>query len=155
MIVSHGDVLLPLLRLVARVANPIAMEHAEVELLLGGEMGDTGREPSLERPVIRPFGKGAVDVGVVNVWFASGVFRNGQALPRHAGIKDPQDEVEKAMRGEFVRWIPFRSREMREDKCGELGFRPLHGNGRYCRLCSRGAPHVRAAGEGLCSALEN
>src|SRR5262245_23271546 len=125
------------------------MQHAEVEFLLGCETGYTGRERLLERPVIRPFGKDAVDVGVVNVWLASGVFRNGQALPRHAGIKDPQDEVEKAMIAEFVRWAPFRSREMWEDKFGELGFRQLHGNWRYCRIFSRSAPHVRASCEGF------
>jgi hypothetical protein len=112
-------------------------------------MGYTGRERLLERPVIRPLGKGSVDVGVVHVWFASGVFRHGQALPLHAGIKDPQDEVEKAMVAECVRWTPLRSREMREDTCGELGCRPLHGNRRYGRIFSRGAHHVRASCEGF------
>src|SRR5882724_1199279 len=107
-------------------------------------MGYTGRERLLERPVIRPFGKGSVDVGVVIVWFTSGVFQHGQALPLHAGIKDPQDEVEKAMIAEFVRWTPLRSREMREDTCGELGFRQLHGNWRYSRIFRCGAHHLRA-----------
>src|SRR5215831_18933563 len=118
-------------------------------------MGYTGRERLLERPVIQPFGKGSVDAGVVNVWFASGVFRNGQAFPLHAGIEDPQDEVEQAMIAEFGCWTPFGPREMREDKFGELGFRQLHGDGRYCRIFSCGAHHFRASCEEGCFAWEN
>ena len=37
--------------------GPVAMEHAEVKLLLCREMPHTGYERLPERPVIRPFGK--------------------------------------------------------------------------------------------------
>jgi hypothetical protein len=36
---------------------------------------------------------------------------------------------------------------VREDKFGELGFRQLHGDGRYFRVFGRGAHHVRASCE--------
>jgi hypothetical protein len=57
------------------------MEHAEIKMLLVRQMPHTGHKRLLERPVIGPFGKGSVDVGVVDFGLASGVFGNGQALP--------------------------------------------------------------------------
>jgi hypothetical protein len=108
------------------------MEYAYVEPLLFREMPHTGDERLLERPIIGPFGKGSIDVRVVNGWFASRACRNGQALPLHAGIEHPQDEVKEAMIAEFTLWATFGPREVREDKCVELGFGELDGNGRGC-----------------------
>src|SRR5262245_54376701 len=118
------------------------MEHAEVKFLLVREMGHTGRERLPERPVIGPFGKDFVDGGVVNGRLAMGVLRNGQALPLHPGIQHPQNEVKEAMIAEFARWTTFGHREVREDKCVELGFGELDGNGRGCWVfcrCSHGS----------------
>jgi len=95
-------------------------------------MGYTGRERLLERPIIGPFGTGSIDVRVVNGWFASRAFRNGQALPLHAGIEHPQDEVKEVMIAEFALWTTFGHREVWEDTCVELGFGELDGNGRGC-----------------------
>ena len=99
------------------------MEHAEVTCLLVREMGHTGHKRLLERTVIGPFGKGSVDVGVVNVGLASGVFGNGRALPRHPGIEDSQDEVKEAMIAQFTLRPALGHREVREDTFGELVLR--------------------------------
>jgi hypothetical protein len=53
------------------------MEHAEIELFLCREMPHTGHKRLPERPVIGPFGKGAVDGGVVDGGFSIGVCRDG------------------------------------------------------------------------------
>jgi hypothetical protein len=65
------------------------MEDTEVELLLLCEVGHAGDERLLERPVMHPFCKGAVDVGVMQGRLPMGVCRDGEALPLHPGIKDP------------------------------------------------------------------
>src|SRR5215475_5471689 len=99
------------------------MQHAGVELLLLREMPYTRDERLLERPIVGPFGKRSVDVGVVDVRRASGTFWNGQALPLHAGIEHPQDEVKEAMIADFALRTALGHREVREDKFVELGFR--------------------------------
>src|SRR5712691_1831945 len=131
------------------------MEHADIELLLCGEMGHTGDKRLPERSVIGPFGKGSIDGGVVDGGLAMGVFRHGQALPLHPRVKHPQDEVKETMIAQFALRTPLRHREVREDKCGELRGGELDGNRRSCRLCCRYAHHVRASFEGYCRALEN
>jgi hypothetical protein len=83
------------------------MEHAEVKFLLVREMPDTGRKRLLERPVIGPCGKGAIDVGVVYGRLAMGVLRDWQALPRHPRLEHPQDEVKEAMIAEFTLRTPL------------------------------------------------
>ena len=70
----------------------------------------------------------------MNHRFPIGVFRNGQTLPLHPGIEHPQDEVKDAMIAQFALRPPLGHREVREDKCGELPFGELDGNGRGCRL---------------------
>jgi hypothetical protein len=73
------------------------VQHAEVELLCFGEMRHTGHERVPERPRIGPFGKDFVDGRIVNGRLALGVMWYGQALPLHARIQDPEDEVKDAM----------------------------------------------------------
>ena len=77
------------------------MEHAEIELLLGREMSYTGHKRLPERAIIGPSGKDFVDGRVVNGWLSIGVCRNGQALPLHPRIQDPQDEVKNAVIAQF------------------------------------------------------
>ncbi|MDQ4146865.1 MAG: hypothetical protein M3120_04110 [Pseudomonadota bacterium] len=120
------------------------MEYAYIELLLVREMGYTGDERLLERPIIGPFGKRSVDVGVVNVRLPGGTFRDGQALPRHPRIQHPQNEVKEAMIADFAPWTALGHREVREDKCGELGFRQLYRDGRCFRIFASCAHHRRA-----------
>ena len=65
------------------------MAYASIELLLVREMGYTGDERLLERPIIGPVGKRSVNVGVMNFRPASGTFRDWQALPLHPPSKAP------------------------------------------------------------------
>ena len=50
----------------ATVAGPVAMEHAQIEVLLGREMPHTGHKRPPQRPIIGPFGKDFVDGRVVD-----------------------------------------------------------------------------------------
>src|SRR5271155_4510177 len=64
-----------------------------------------------------------------------------QALPLHACVEYPQDEVEGAMIAEFaLRSAPGR-RQVREDKCDELRLGELNGNRRrswaFCHIAHR------------------
>jgi DDE domain len=118
------------------------MEHAGVEVLLDRKMLHTGEERVPERPIIGPFREDAINGRVVNGRLAMGVLRNGQAFPLHPGIEHPQNEVKEAMIAKFALWTTFGHREVREDKCVELGFGELDGNGRGCWvfcLCSHGS----------------
>ena len=73
------------------------MEHAEVEVLLCGEMRHAGHERLLERPIIGPFGEGSVNAGVMYGRLAMGVLRDGHALPLHPGLEHPYEQVQEAM----------------------------------------------------------
>ena len=64
--------------------------------------------------------------------FAVGIWRHGQALPLHSGVEDPQDEIEDAIIAQFALGTALGHREVRQDKCLELGFRELDRNRRRC-----------------------
>jgi len=53
------------------------MEHTEVKVFLGCQMGHTGDERLLKRAIIGPFGEGSVDGGVVDGWLAMAISRYG------------------------------------------------------------------------------
>jgi len=108
------------------------MEHAEVELFLDCEMPYTRHKRLPERPIIGPSGKDFVDGRIVNDRRALGIVRHGQTLPLPAGVEDPQDEIEDAIIAQFALRSALGHREMRQDKCLELGFRELDRN--RCRL---------------------
>jgi hypothetical protein len=57
------------------------MQYPKVEVLLGCQMSHTGDERLLKQPIMSPFGKGTVNVGVVDGWLALRVFGYRQALP--------------------------------------------------------------------------
>jgi hypothetical protein len=123
------------------------MKDAYIEFLLVREMPHTSDKRLLERPIIGPFGKRSVDIGVVNVRLASGTFRDGQALPLHPRIQHPQNEVKEAMIADFAPRTALGHREVREDKFGELGFRQLHRDGRCVRIFGSYAHQMRASWE--------
>jgi hypothetical protein len=127
--------------------GPVAMQPAEVEFLLCGEMSHTGDDRRLERPVLSSLGKCPVDVGVMNFRRAIGTFRDWQALPRHPHIQHPQNEVEEAMLAQFALRPALGHREVREDTCGELEFRQVHRDGRGVRIVGRCAHPRRASRE--------
>ena len=101
--------------------SPVTMEHAQIEVLLCREMPHTGHKRPPQRPIIGPFGKDFVDSRVMDGWFAMGICRHGQALPLHPRVEQPQDEVKDAIIAQFALRSPLRQREVRQDKCGELG----------------------------------
>jgi len=121
------------------------MEHAEVELFLGREMPYTGYERLPERPIIGPSGKDFVDGRIVDGRLALGIVRHGQTLPLHAGVEDPQDEIEDAIIAQFALGTALGHREVRQDKCLELGFRELDRNRRRCRLWCSSAHQAMAS----------
>ena len=123
------------------------MEDAQVKLLGVRQMSHTGHECLLERPVIGSFRKGSVDGGVVDGRLAMRVLGDGQALPLHPGIEDPQDQVKDAMVAQFALWAPLGHREVREDKCGELAIGQLHRDRRRYRLFCRCTHYGKASGE--------
>src|SRR5262249_43551681 len=84
-----------------------------------------------------------------------GVCRYGQALPLHPGVEHSEDEVKDAIIAQFALGTPLGHREVRQEKCSELGFRELDGNRRRCRLCYRYAHHARTSCAGYCNVLEN
>jgi hypothetical protein len=66
------------------------MQHADIEVLLGGEMRHTGDERLPERPIIGPFREDSVDRCVMDGRFALDIFRYEQALPLHPRIEHPK-----------------------------------------------------------------
>ena len=123
------------------------MEHTDIEVLLSGERGHTGHERLPKRPVIGRFGKDFVDRRVVDGRLAMGIFRYRQALPLHARIQDPQDEVKDAVIAQFALRASLGHREVREDKGRELWFGELDGNRRRCRLCCQCAYQAKPSYE--------
>ena len=89
------------------------MEYTEIELLLNREMPHTGHKRLPERAIIRPSGKDFVDGRVMDGRLAMGIGRHGQALPLHARVEDPQDEVKDAMIAQFTLRSPLGQREVR------------------------------------------
>ena len=118
------------------------MEAAGIEVLPDRQMLHTGDERLPQQSIIGPFGKDFVDGRIVNGRFALGVLWYGQALPLHARIQDAQNEVKDTMIAQFTLRPTPRHREVRQDKCGELGFGELDGDRRRCRLlchCTHGS----------------
>ena len=62
--------------------------------------------PRGAHPSSSPFGKGSVDVGVVDGRLAMRVFRDRQALPWHPGVEHPQDEVKDGDDSRFCTAAP-------------------------------------------------
>src|SRR5262249_47983501 len=80
-------------------------------------------------------------------WFPVGIFRNRSTFPLHPGIEHPQNEIKDAMIAHFALWSTLGHREVRQDKCGEIGFGEWDGDRRRCRLCYRYAHHARTYGK--------
>ena len=127
--------------------GPVTMEYAGIEVFLGRKMPHARNERLPERPIIRPFGKDFVDGRVVDGRLALGVLRYGDALPLHACIQDPQNEVKDAMIAQFALRTPLGHREVRQDKCGELRCGELDRNRRRCRLWCSSAHHAMTSWE--------
>src|SRR6266581_4653 len=123
------------------------MEHAEIELFLCREMPHTRHKRLPERPVIGPCGKDFVDGRVMDGRFPVGIVRNGYTLPLHPRVEHPQNQIKDPVIAQFALWSPLRHREVRQDKCVELGFGELDRNRCRYRLWCRGAHRARASWE--------
>ena len=91
--------------------------------------------------------KDFVDGRVVDSRCPSGVCRYGQALPLHARVEPPEDQVKDAVIAQFALWPALGHREVRQEKCAELGFGELDRDRRRCRLCCRCIHRGRASCE--------
>ena len=76
-------------------------------------MRHTGHEGMLQRTIIGPTSKDFVDGGVRDGMGAIRRFRYGQTLPLHAGVEDPQEEVEGVVIAEFALGPTFGHAEVR------------------------------------------
>src|SRR5208283_1233435 len=108
----------------------IAMKDAEIEVVLLRQMPHAGDECLIERAIVRPFGEHFVDCRVVDHGGPVACSGYRQALPLHACVEHPQDEVEDAMIAEFTPRPPPGHRQVRKDKCDELWLGELNGNRR-------------------------
>src|SRR5919197_2886885 len=130
-----------------RCVGPVAMQHAEIKLLLGREMSHTGHKRLPERSIIRPSGKDFVDGRVMNGRFAIGVVWYGKALPLHPRGEHPEDEVKDPVIAQFALWTTLGHREVRQEKCLERRFGELDRDWRRYRRWCRGAHHAMASWE--------
>jgi hypothetical protein len=78
------------------------MQHTEIELIVLRQMSDTGDKGGGNGAIITPLGEHFVARGVVDFSLAVTIGGDGQGLPLHTGVEDPQDEVEEAMIAEFA-----------------------------------------------------
>ena len=121
------------------------MEHAESQVFLGREMPYTRHHCLPQRPITGPLGKDFIDGRIVEGRLALGIVRYGPALPVHACLQTPHDEVEDARIAQLALWTALGHGEVRQEKCGELRFRELDRHRRRGRRWCRGAPHAMAS----------
>jgi len=116
----------------------IAMQDAEIEVILLRQMPYAGDERLIERAIIGLFGDHFVDGHVVDCGGPVACLGYRQALPLHTRIEHPQDQVEDAVITQFAFRPAFGHREVREDKCDELRLGELNRNrccgGAFCHL---------------------
>lgn len=105
------------------------MEPADIALCRGREMPHTGHTRLPERPVSGPLGKAFVDRGVVPGRLPLGSLWYGEALPLHARIQEPQDEMKDAIIAPCALWTALGHRQVWQETCGELACGELAGIG--------------------------
>src|SRR5208337_4332624 len=130
-VLDDRDDLLALLVFVAGIADAIspflrdgvgaiAMQNAEIEVVLLCQMPDAGDECLIERAIVGPFCKHLVDGRVVDHGGPVACLGYRQALPLHTRVEYPQDQIEDAVIAQFAFRPAPGHREVREDKCDEL-----------------------------------
>jgi ABC-type branched-subunit amino acid transport system ATPase component len=77
----------------------IAMQDTEIEVAMHRQMPHTGNKRLFKRAIIRPFREHSVNGRVMDAGPAIAIPGHWQALPLHARIEHPQDEVEDAGSG--------------------------------------------------------
>src|SRR5208283_1294364 len=117
-----------LLVFVAGIADPIAaflghgvgaiaMQDTEIEVVVRRQMPHTGDKCLFKRSIVGPFRESFVDCRVMDSRLSVGCPWDRQALPLHACVEHPQNEVEDAMIAEFTPRPPPGHRQVRKDKC--------------------------------------
>ena len=112
-VVDDREDLLALLMFVAGIADAIAtflrdgvgaiaMKDAEIEVMMLRQMSHTGDECLIERAIVRPFGEHFVDCRVVDHGGPVARPRYRQALPLHARVEQPKDQIEDAVVAQFA-----------------------------------------------------
>src|SRR5271157_848160 len=140
-VVDDREDFFALLVFVAGIADPIAaflghgvgaiaMQDTEIEVVVRRQMLHTGDKCLFKRSIVGPFRESFVDCRVMDSRLSVGCPWNRQALPLHACVEHPQDEVEDAMIAEFTPRPPPGHRQVRKDKCDELWLGELNGNRR-------------------------
>src|SRR3954451_16815699 len=121
----------------------IAVQDAEIEAILLRQISHAGDEGLIERAIIGPSGEHLVDGCVVDHGGAIVCLGYRQALPLHARIEHPEDQIEDAVIAEFAFRPAPGHREVWEDKCGELRLGELNRNWRCGgALCHLAGPNV-------------
>ena len=148
-VLDDRDDLLALLVFVAGIADAItaflgdgvgaiAMQDAEIEVVLLRQMPHAGDECLIERAIVGPFGEHLVDGRVVDHGGPVACLGHRQALPLHTRVEHPQDQIEDAVIAQFAFRPAPGHREVREDKCDELRLGELNRNrrcgGAFCHL---------------------
>ena len=114
------------------------MKDAEIKAVLLRQMPHAGDEGLIERAIVGPPGEHLVDRRVVDHGGPVASQGDWQALPLHTRVEHPLDQIEDAVIAEFAFRPALGHREVREDKCGELRLRELHGNRRcgaaFCHM---------------------
>ncbi len=147
-VVDDGDNFLALLVLVAGIPHaipaffgyrigPITMQDAEIEVVVIRQMLHTGDTCLLSGAIVRPSGEDLVHRRRVDSRLAVTLFGYGQALPLHASVEHPHNEVEDTMLAQFALGSPLGHREVRQDKWRELRGGELDRNRRRCWFCWR------------------
>ena len=120
----------------------IAVQDAEIKVVLLRQMPHAGDERLVERAIVSPFREHLVDGRLVD--HGGPIARSGywHAFPLHTRIEDTQDQIESAMIARFALRPTHGHREVREDKCDELRPGELHGNrcrgGAFCHIAHPG-----------------
>src|SRR5208283_1141042 len=140
-VVDDREDFFALLVFVAGIADPIAaflghgvgaiaMQDTEIEVVVRRQMLHTGDKCLFKRSIVGPFRESFVDCRVMDSRLSVGCPWDRQALPLHACVEHPQNEVEDAMIAEFTPRPPPGHRQVRKDKCDELWLGELNGNRR-------------------------
>src|SRR3981189_1990103 len=130
-IVHDRDDLLTPLMFVAGIADAIAalfgnrvgaiaMQDAEIKLVMLCQMPHACDERLLERAVVSPFREHLVDGRVVDQGGPGGRPGYWHALALHTRIEDPQDQIAYAIIAQFTFRPAAGHRKVREDKCDEI-----------------------------------
>ena len=116
----------------------IAVQDAEIKVVLLRQMPHGGDDGLIERAIIGPSGEYFVDGRVMDHGGPVTGTRHCQAFPLHTCIEHPENQIKNAVIAEFAFRPAPGHREVREDECDELRLGELNRNWR----CDRAFYHL-------------